>query len=214
MRLLKRIVLGLLLLVGTAAFFGLAVTIYADTRSELSIYVFRIGYKIYPDTKTYLHFYSPRRRDVSAGYIPPEVDTFLCGRAEATSNEDEFDAIVDFYSLQAGGREGDCIFRTSERVREKIASRLVAVAETDGQLVLLEEMRRGKSLGKGHLGRGPTSPESGPLTPDEWEAWYKEALPFAWSKYTEWWKADTNWEEKKRIDPLAGMHVRVNECCG
>jgi hypothetical protein len=213
---LRRIAAICALLVVSFLLFIVCATIYADTTSALSVSAFHVGYKIVPFKKAYLSFYSPFRRDVSAGYIPPQVDAFLCGRAESTSDLAEFDAIVHFYTIQSGGREGDCIFRTNDITREKIAARItVDLSETDyeGQLVLLEEVRLGKSLGKGNVGLGPGA-ISWPSTPEEWKAWHRDALPFARSKYIEWWRADTDWETKKLTDPLAGQYVHVNACCG
>lgn len=189
---------------------------YGDTSSRVSIVAFKMGYLVMPFTWSYLTFYSPMRRDVSAGGFPREVDEFLCERAETTSDLNELDAIVHFYSIQAGGREGDCIFRTSDKTRKKIAARIVAnFSETDlrGQIILLEQVRLGSSLGKGRIGLGPGASEA-PSSAEEWEAWGRKAYPFAKEKYIEWWQAPTTWEEKKLTNPLEDQPVRVYECCG
>jgi hypothetical protein len=216
-KLMKRVVLGIILLFVMAGLVIAGVTVYADTRSPLSIAAFKIGYSITPFTTSYLSFYSPLRRDVSGGYIPPEVDEFLCSTAETTEDLNEFNAIVHFYSLQAGSREGNCIFSTTDGTREKIAARIVETlneAEYSQQIILLEQVRLGKSLGKGFIGHGPGERRF-PTTQEQEKAWYYEkALPFARLKYIEWWNSGKTWAEKKQTDPLAGEFVHVNACCG
>ena len=196
-----------------------AVFVYCDTRSPISIALFKAGYSLTPSKYYYLMFYSPARRDVSAGYLPPEGDDFLCERIEDPESDDEFAAIVNLYSIQAGGREGSCIYATSDDVREKIAQNLIS--HLDGEpgdvyrrIILLEEVRLGKSLGKGNIGPSSISTAQ-PATPEEWKAWTEgTGLPIATKKYREWWRSDSNWNNKKTIDPLDGMEVRVNSCCG
>ena len=171
------------------------------------------------DKHFYLHFYSPLRRDVSAGSLPIEVDEFLCEKLEATQDKHEFDAIVHLYSLQAAGREGGCVYLTSDTTRERIAESLVSELDVEGfdlyqKIVLLEEIRLGKSLGKGRIAPSRLETQK-PSGKDEWKVWMEGiALPLAKSRYLDWWQSNLSWDDKKKIDPLEGTIVGVYECCG
>src|SRR3982750_4712074 len=85
--------------------------VYAFPNNPISNFAFMVGYFTSPDTKGYLQAYSPVRRDIGAGYLSPGADQFLCERAESNIGEQEVRAIADFYTLQAAGREGTCIYR-------------------------------------------------------------------------------------------------------
>jgi hypothetical protein len=191
--------------------------VYFNTRSELSVELFRAGYSLARSKRAFLHFYSPRRRDVSAGYLPKPIDEFLCERLERTGDPEEFDAIVHLYSLQAGGREGECVYAASDPVRQRIGSSIVEHFDADKlilyrQLVLLEEIRLGRSLEKGRV--VPRS-DPWPQTELEWKKWLEEtALPLAELKYRAWWQADSLWNEKKEQEPLQGTNIGIVACCG
>lgn len=205
--------IGLIGVIGLAGLFT-----YHHTDNPFLIKLFKVGYELAPSKHNYLHFYSPQRRDVGAGYLPQEVDQFLCKKIEATTDEHEFDAIVNLYVLQAGGREGGCIYLTSDSTREKIAASIVenfgeAVYDLYPQIVLLEEIRLGKSLGKGNIGASTLETRK-PSSPAEWKAWTEGAMPIVRSKYLEWWTSGKTWDEKKKLNPLEGTIARVNECCG
>lgn len=193
--------------------------IYRDTGNPISIALFKFGYSVTPSKHSYLHFYSPLRRDVSAGYLPVEVDEFLCGNLETTQSPDEFAAIVHLYSIQAGGREGSCVYLTSDVTREKIAGLLVDGLDVEGidlyrKIVLLEEIRRGEGLGKGQIAPSSTETEK-PSSKEQWKSWIEgTALPIAKARYGEWWRSNLSWAEKKSINPLEGTRVGVYECCG
>ena len=207
-------IISLLAIIAVALLF-----VYFEPGGTVSMALFKAGYSFTPSKYSYLHFYSPLRRDVSAGYLPPEVDEFLCWNLETTQDEDEFTAIVHLYSLQAGGREGSCVYLTSDATREKIAGYLVGDLDVEGiglyrKIILLEEIRRGKSLGKGNIAPSSIETEK-PSTPDEWKSWMEgKALPIAKARYIDWWQSNLNWTDKKTINPLDGTRVGVYECCG
>ncbi|MFN2412750.1 MAG: hypothetical protein ABR535_06820, partial [Pyrinomonadaceae bacterium] len=184
----------------------LAAGIYGEPRHPISVFVFKVGYFASLDKANYLKFYSPQQRVVGAGYLPEEVDSFLCNRIETTDSDSEFAGIVELYVLQAGGREGNCIFKTSSRTSEKIAENLVKkitssshASDLHGEIILLEEVRRGESLGKGKLGYSSISADR-PSTAEQWQTWmFSKALPIARVAYNNWWSLNIPWEEKKNI---------------
>jgi hypothetical protein len=192
--------------------------IYFETRHPLNIALFKFTYNILPAKKLFLETYSPRNRDVDGGYIPPEVDEFLCQRVETTNETEEIAAIANFYALQAGGREGTCIFKVSDAKREKIAAEIIRRMDDDpdlwGQMILLEQIRLGESLGKASISSKPSSELTRNIeTRQDWEKWNAEHLPGGREKFRQWWNLNLSWEEKKKIDPLADAEIVVNSCC-
>lgn len=195
------------------AFCGLFVYIAPD--HPVNIALFKFAYNSTAAKKSLLEFYSPYRRDVNGRSLPGEVDEFLCQKIETTEDQEEFSAIVHLYAMQAGGREGNRIFKVSDPVRQKIAAEIIKQMDENpnlwGQLILLEEIRLGKSLGKGNIGnRAPPYPSS----KEDWDKWKEEFLPIGKQKYQEWWQSNSSWEEKKKINPLEGSAIRINSCCG
>jgi hypothetical protein len=82
------------------------------------------------------------------------------------------------------------------------------------RITLLEEIRTGRSLGKGGVGPSPLSTEH-PATGEEWTRWLEtKGLPTAREKFLEWGRTDLPWYQKKKINPLAGTEVGVYHCCG
>jgi hypothetical protein len=189
--------------------------LYFTPDHPVSIALFKVAYEISPTRRAFLEFYSPVRRDVSAGSIPLEIDQFLCGRVEQTTDAGELAAIVNLYEIQAGWREGQCIYNVSDASREKIAAQIVADLDNNERLsakfTLLEEIRRGESIGKG--GFAP-APERSFSTREEWLVWTAEAEPIAKAHFQRWWNSGLSWEEKKKIAPLQGTGFGVHYCCG
>jgi hypothetical protein len=194
--------------------------IYGVPNHPVSIFLFKVGYRVaLLDRHTYLQLYSPWNRDVNAGSLPIEVDEFLCDRMRTTDNPSEFAAIVDLYSTQAHGRQGDCVYKSSEGVRQKVISQIVSEFDDNpkyigGSLILLREAHFGTGLGKG--GFAPSDLEaSKPRTPEEWNAWSVEkGIPIVKAQYRAWWQSELNWDEKKTIDPMKDTLVRFYYCCG
>ncbi len=216
---LKKAIILLVLFIATAVLLYVA---FQEPRNAASVALFKAVYMVLPDTHAFLEFYSPLRRDVSGGYIPPEVDDFLCRRIESIERGDELEGIVHFYVLQVGGREGGCIYKSSDRTKEKIAASLVSSFRDDGpylekQIILLDLVRLGELTGKGNFGPSDLAADL-PKAGESWsswdrEGWENEALPIARSKYVEWWNLNLSWEERKMIDPLKGTIARVAYCC-
>jgi hypothetical protein len=116
------LVLGLaLLFLGPVFLFSACLYFRPDHPAGIAL--FKIAYESSPTRRAFLEFYSPVRRDVSAGTIPSEIDQFLCGRVEKTTDAGELAAIVNLYEIQAGWREGYCIYKVSDAAREKLPRR-------------------------------------------------------------------------------------------
>jgi hypothetical protein len=195
--------------------FLFAACLYFRPDHPASIALFKIAYESSPTRRAFLEFYSPVRRDVSAGTIPSEIDQFLCDRVEKTTDAAELAAIVNLYEIQAGWREGYCIYKVSDAAREKIAAQIVTDLDNDERLsakfTLLEEIRRGESIGKGGF---EPAPERRFLTREEWLVWTAEAEPVTKEHFQKWWNSGLSWEEKKKIAPLQGTGFGVHHCCG
>jgi hypothetical protein len=190
---------------------------YAVPNHPANVVLFKVLYISSFNKKPFLTFYSPSRRDVASGYIPSDVDEFLCERAESAGS-DEIEAIADFYSLQWGGRQGGCFYHVSDETAEKIANYLVSKigdeskSDVEGEIAILEEIRTQKSLGKGGLS---SLSDIRPMTPKEWSEWkYSIALPIARQRYVDWWNSPGTWTDKRKISPLAGTGINVSHCCG
>lgn len=209
--------LFLIIAVSVFLFFIMALGVmffYPATDNPVSVALFKFTYRVTPVKKAFLEAYSPRKRDVSGGYIPPQVDEFLCQRIETTNDTGETAAIVNFYAIQAGGREGSCIFKVSETAREKIAAEIIKQMDDNpnlwGQIILLEQVRQGKSLGKASISGKQRLNLS---TKEDWEKWKAEYLPGGREKFREWWNSNLSWKEKQKIDPLKDAEISVNACC-
>jgi hypothetical protein len=210
--------LGLFITLSLLLFLGLTF-LYFVPNSPVSDFAFKVGYFTNPDTEAYLQFYSPVRRDLGAGYLSPGVDSFLCGRAESNISEQEVRAIADFYTIQAVGREGNCIYRLSDRASERLVSALIrGLNENDSgseqRIVLIEEIRRGEFLGKGKISTSALSTEQ-PRSAEEWRAWMEtKAIPLAKERMRVWWESPLPWSQKRNVNPLEGTEVGVHKCCG
>lgn len=214
---LRIISISILSLVFCFALFLSGVFVYCAPDLIVSDIIVETAYKGSFDKKAVLEFYSPVNRQVGGGYMSPGVDEFLCRQIENTNDKSEIAAIVNFYTIQAGGREGRCIYNGSEQAKQKIIAQLIEDMNDDAsfrsKMVLLEEVRRDKSLGKGLMGIGRRETDN-PSTPDEWREWKDQMPQVARQKYRDWWNSGLSWEDKKKVDPLAGTNIRVYECCG
>lgn len=185
--------------------------------NENSVGLFKIAYNISFGKKTFFRFYSPVREN-ERGYIPKEVNQFLIQKIENTNDESELSALIDFYALQANGYRIGYLFHISEQAKIKVASQLVKELANEenlgGKLMMLEEIRTGKLLGKGSYSiEVVNQPEFS--TVEEYGKWFDEqAAPIVKTKYQEWWNSNLSWEEKKKINPLEGTNIKVSHCCG
>jgi len=190
---------------------------YRVPSSPVSVALLKIAYSLTPDKKLFLEFFSPVKRDVAAGYLPADVDSFLCQRVEQTDDQDEIAAIAHFYTIQAGGREGGCVYAGSDSARQKIIAQLIEDLNSDelfeSKLILLEEIRKGESLGKGRAGVKVSEDISAPHS-IQWERVTGQHISLARDKYRAWWNSDKIWDEKKKINPLKNTNISVSYCCG
>jgi hypothetical protein len=198
--------------------FGLFID-YHVPENPVSVVMFKAVYTLTPFKYSFLEYYSPLRRDVYNGDIPPGVDTFLCERLEVSDDPGEIEAIVHLYGMQTGGREGSLIQERTEKTQEKIAAEIMRQLENGGthlakKIVLLDEIRIRKGPAKGGLGGDgiPRSPWF--KTPGEWVKWSDvNQAPIAVPYLKTWWNSGLTWEEKKKVDPFAGTNVRIGYCC-
>jgi len=185
--------------------------------NKAGVVLFKTVYSLPLNKKAFLEFYSPVREN-STGYIPIKVNQFLIQKLEDTNDENEISAIVNFYALQASGHRLGYLFHISGQAKIKIIGQLIKELDDEetfgGKLMLLEELRTGKRLGKGSFTiEGINYPKFS--TPREFRKWFSEQFaPTVKTKYQQWWNSTLSWEEKKKINPLEGTNIKVSECCG
>lgn len=195
--------------------------LYNVPEHPVSIAVFKFSYALTPAKKSFLEWYSPARRDVHNWYVPTEVNQFLIEKLKSTGDENEISGIVHFYSVQAQSHRIGYFNKFSEEVKPKIIVQLLKELDEgnhiSGKLMLLEEIRTNKQLGKGSVG---FTKESGIIAKDynsfeEYEKWFDgKAAPIVVPKYHDWWNSNLSWKEKKKINPLEGTGIEVSHCCG
>ncbi|MDQ3131922.1 MAG: hypothetical protein M3Q99_14335 [Acidobacteriota bacterium] len=191
---------------------------YVFPEYPVNIAFFKVIYNVIPAKRSFLNFYSPVRRNIRSGYAPVEVNQFLINKITVSKNENEISAIVHFYAIQAEGHRIGYFDNFSEEVKPKIIQQLIKELDDNtnlsGKLMLLEEIRSNKRLGKGSVGISGMN-HLAFSTIEEYKKWFNEELEkTAKSKYQEWWNLNLSWEEKKKIDPLEGTNIKVSECCG
>jgi hypothetical protein len=93
--------------------------IYETPDCTVGISLFKISYSIPSARYSFLELYSPWQRQVDNGKFPPEIDDLLCERLEASDDQDEIAAIVNFYAVQSSGRRGIPVLKRSEKPRKK-----------------------------------------------------------------------------------------------
>lgn len=185
--------------------------------NTVGVGLFKAVYSISLTRKNFLEFYSPVRKD-AIRYVPVDVNQFLIQKIENTTDENEISAIVHFYSLQAKEHRIGYLINISESARIKVINQLIKglddEANLGGKLMLLEETRTDKRLGKGSVGIIGTNYLTFP-TQQEYRKWfYEQSVSVVLAKYQEWWNSNLSWEEKKKINPLKNTNVGVSHCCG
>lgn len=185
--------------------------------NEYSIELFKIVYKLPVGRKSFLEFYSPARENVR-GYVPVEVNQFLIQKLEVTKNENEFSAIVNFYALQASDHRLGYLLQISEQAKIKVIKQIIKDLDDEatfvGKIMMLEELRIGKSLGKGGYFIEKTNYPQFATWKEHQKWFYGQSASVVIPKYKEWWNSNLSWEEKRKINPLQETNVRVSECCG
>lgn len=185
--------------------------------NNLSIGLFKTVYILPIGKKSFLEFYSPVR-EYGIGYVPKEINDFLIYRIENSTDESEISAIANFYAIQASGHRIGYLINISEPAKMKLVNQLVKELDDEatliGKLMLLEEIRTSKGLGKGSISiEGIKYPRFSTLR--EFDQWfYEQSAPIVIPKYQEWWNSNLSWEEKKKINPLQDTNIKVSECCG
>lgn len=188
-------------ILGSAA---VAYFLYVTPGSPWSIAAFKAGYAIAPDKQAYLWAYSPRRRDVGSGAIPPPVDRFLCSTLEAALDTDEIWAIVNFYVLQ-GMRSGECLASLSLGSRQKViattAERIASIDDFEGMALVVEQVRTAR-----HFCKGGVSSKRG-------YAYHPDARSQLRQPLVSWLKRDLPVADKLKLDPFADTDVKIYDGC-
>ena len=127
---------------------------FSEPDTKLGYGIFRIAYSSPVPKGWFLRKFSQGLKDNNGGYIGEPVDRFLCSRLEKTDSESEVAAIVEFYSLQAGGREGQNIGSLSDEAKQRGIRFILKHIESYeprqawGALLIVEQLRRGEILHK------------------------------------------------------------------
>jgi len=170
--------------------------------------LFRSRYALARDKNSMLKSYDANLVNHNAGYIPEQVDKFLCSKLQSSTSVEEASAIVDFYAFKAGAREGRFIYslpaQTKERVVDLLLKRLnhYDANEAESAIILIEVLRRGKYLGKASVvstGRA--------VNYETW--WPQQGLPQAKRSLHKWWSSYPTWQEKEKHDPLKDSSLQV-----
>jgi hypothetical protein len=218
---MRRILTKKLFVSLAAAALILCAVAYAAAKpdSPLRYAMFRTAYSIPVTRRWVLLKYSNFLDEHNAGYMGASIDRFLCARLESNPSDGEMRAVLEFYSLRAGGREGRRIAELSDVVKQRAVPVLLQGLDTDdkrqafGALLISEQMRRGKIICKAYFYprdfRKPAPPN---FNESAW--WAEEGLPEAKSSFRTWWSSNLSWQEKKHTDPLRSSNIIVNENCG
>lgn len=210
-------------LISIFLFFSLAVGcifLYFFPGHPVNVALFKVVYEVTPSKKVFLDFYSPARRDIHNNYLPDEVSKFLIDKISNSNDEDEISAIVGLYALHAKSHRIGYFEHFQDDVKPKIVEALVKQLENGenlgGKLMLLEEIRSNKHLGKGSFGFSDKSIDLPKFaTVEDYQKWFDEkAAPTVIPKYKQWWNSNLSWEDKKKINPLQNTNISVSECCG
>lgn len=119
--------------------------------------VFRSSYALASSKTDYLQDYRAKIWKHGGGYIPLPIQQFLCSRLENSKDAEEIQAIAEFCAKQARGREYGPLDKLSIAARTRLISALFqnlpkqAFQDRVSALYLIEELRRGKMIGKGYL---------------------------------------------------------------
>lgn len=150
----RAIVLSLALLGGAALMNAFALYV---PKSALGWTRFYFVYEHTGNRSAFLDDFQGWIWEHGGGYTPPDINIFLLDRLENSADKSEQAAIVRFYCLQAGGREGDTWRRFSDATRRRVVAIVLAnwrwypPEEVQYAFVWLEELRLGKYLGKATL---------------------------------------------------------------
>lgn len=184
--------------------------------TKLHAFCFKVGYALSPSADNYLQSYANLYlENHNAGTLNSDIDEFLTTRLENETSLNEINAISKFYASRAGGREGVRIMRVSDDAKFKVVSALMNDLESFNSkenrkaLLLIEEVRSGKDLGKGYFGLSKDYLYNPPL--NWWETVGENETK---TRFVNWWNLPLDWNTKKQINPLIDSFVAARSCCG
>jgi hypothetical protein len=176
--------------------------------SPVATVTFHAIYSISSLRPSFMRLYSRDLRWRHGGYIPEEIDSFLCDRL-LTASPDEFSAIVTFYIEQSGDRPGSHLGSIPEQIKIKAIG---AVIERFDHLddpaklraiLLVEYLRLDGDIQKPEFIDLDRLNEQGQRLQDS------EAVEQAAILYRNWWQGPMSWQEKKQISPLDGSGLSI-----
>jgi hypothetical protein len=185
----------------------------AERESFLRYALFRTAYSIPLTDAWILRQYSNFLDKYNGGYMGERINTFLCSRLESNPSDSEMAAIIEFYGLRAGGREGYRISEISDVAKQRaISLTLQRVDSYDerlvrGSLLIVENMRRGETIFKGGFGPADYRWRQSNFNFKSW--WAENGMAEAKGKYKEWWNGNLTWSQKRLIDPLKNSSVEL-----
>jgi hypothetical protein len=206
----KKILIGFVAIV--LILFGL-IYAAAEPNGFLRYAFFRTAYSVSVTRAWMLQQYSNFLNNHNGGYMGEPIDTFLCSRLESNTSDSERAAVLEFYSLRAGGREGDRISKISDSSKQRAIPLLLQKVDSYnarqalGALLVIEDMRRGETIYKGGFVLASNEWEKASFNFDRW--WAESGLPETKAKYNRWWNMKLDWNQKKLIDPLSDSNVKV-----
>ncbi len=191
--------------------FGLHLLAFAAPDTSMGFALFQFTYKRSTDKAATLQNLDANLDAHHGGYIPDRVDAFFLQRLQTTNDDNEFNAIVDFYAFKAGGREGMRVYTWPVQVKEKTTASIISrldsykADQAASALILVEDMRQGKDndLGKAHLFTDE------PVKTNYLVWLQQKGVPEAKILYRKWWNSYPTWEEKIKHDPLAKSHLHI-----
>jgi hypothetical protein len=172
-----------------------------DPETPSGLRVFKSLYAMPLPKGWVLNGYAPVLDEWNGGSVPGEHDRFLGHRFETTASSTEKEAILRFYIGKSPSRQSEgLLYLSDDKKREAVGTVFrhlptFSPEDTMRSLLLVEQIRRGKVLGK----------------PAFYGCGESHDLCVARQRYEDWWKRGLPWAEKLGIDPLAGSCLTVRE---
>lgn len=209
----KRLIWGTLLCVFSVALLvALRFFAIAEPQTQLAFALFKSSYALSSNKSVMLQGYDANLIRYNAGYIPKQVDKFLCSKLQRSASDGELSAIVDFYAFKAGGREGRCIFLLPAKAKQLLVDLVLrrldkySPLQATRALILVEVVRRGAYLGKAHFRSNRSDIPRYP----KYETWWRQVgLPEARSRFRKWGSSYSTWQQKEIHNPLEGSSVQI-----
>ncbi|MGC3992454.1 MAG: hypothetical protein QM796_22690 [Chthoniobacteraceae bacterium] len=206
----KRKLIGILFLIVPLIVVATGFFLYQEPQVGPARAIFYLRYRFTDNVERLLTSYSDQLDQTNAGYIPMEVDTFLCARLGSTDSAKEFGALVHFYILQSGSRTGEQLGRVSDALKERVIgvviSKLKSLPPIDRlrAVELIEYLRLDGKVYKPQLSGTARGNEPGRLEP------MSETIDDASTLFTNWWQSPIPWSKKKQISPLEGSGLSIS----